>query len=211
MRPNLEVSAGMSRLTRPSPWGRCFGKRRVKSFLIVVLSRVFAAQFAAAGGLAHDSGLFPICFWVVSILLRARAPPWRKGSRILPFGFHSRRAAALRLASERLAIVRLVSVKRTERSTEAHDGRGVGVGWAGAPLSAQSGGSAGTETFVAKNSHVPESALPDSKCDRGSENPFPLSPDAKIAAGAARPEGESIRFNRCHERGIWKVVPPIFE
>ena len=106
-------------------------------------------------------------------------------------------------------IVRLVSVNSTERSTEVHTGIGVGVGDIGAPCSAHGAGDDGTETVVAKNSHVPVSEPPDSKCEWGRIKPFPLSPGAKSPAGAATPDGESIRLSRKSERGTESAVFPI--
>jgi len=148
---------------------------------------------------------------VLFIFVSASAPPLRNGSRTFPFGFHSRLAAALRLSSDSEAIARCVSLKSTERSTTVHAAFGVGEGGAGAPCSAHGSGEGGTETAVAKNSQVPLTEAPDSKCERGREKPFPLSPGAKIPAGAANPEGERTRFRRNRDRGTLRAVPPIFE
>lgn len=114
---------------------------------------------------------------------------------MFPFGFHSFRAAAFRLSSDRFVIVRLASVKIIERSNGLHEEIGTGVG-AGAPLESHKGGEAGTETLVAKNSHVPLKFAPDLKYVDRTVKPFPVVPGAKRLIGVARPEGERMRLSR---------------
>lgn len=176
----------------------------------MTLSSVFIEQVVADGGVVHASGELPSAWTTLFIFARASEPPLKNGSRTLPFGFHSRRAAALRLSSESVVIVRLVSVKSTERLTATHDGSGVAVGEAGAPRLAQGGGEGGTETLVARSSQLPATTAPVSKCERGSEKPLSFSAE-KMPAGAASPEGERILLRRCRERGTERGFPARFE
>lgn len=138
------------------------------------------------------------------------APLFRNGSRIFPLGFHSPRAAAFKLSSERLVIVLLASVKIIARSNALHEGMGVGV-MEGAPLEVHTGGEEGIVTLVAKNSHVPLKLPPDWKLEAFTVNPFPFKPGAKRVAGIASPVGERKRFSKVYASGTVRASSPVVE